>query len=124
MESSVRCGTLAGLAAHGVVGGTAQFFEFKPKAEFATYQFAFVGFGLGAGPQLGVGSAGFTTPEKFAWQTGKVVANSFWEACRQLLGGEPKEIANPAFMKAIGTFVDIECETPFSPVDLHMSWGG
>ena len=113
---------VVGLAAHVAVGGTAQLFEFRRRETRATYPFVFVGYGLGAGPQLGAGSAGFATPHEFIWETGKLVGRSFWEAGRQLLGGRPQAVPNPSYANSIGAFVDIESSS-FSAVDLDRAMG-
>jgi len=114
---------VVGLAAHLSVGATAQLFEFRKKDERAVYPFFFVGLGVGVGPQLGAGAANFATPHEFIWQTTKLVGSSFYEAGRQLLGGEPKTVEAPAYAETIGEFCDIETTSEFSAIDLDRSMG-
>lgn len=115
--------SVVSMTAHAVVGGTAQLFEFRRKGQKVSYPFVFVGYGLGIGPQLGAGSAGFAPPHEFLWQTAKLVGQSFYEAGRQIFGGKPKHIPNPEFATKMAEFNDIESEGPFSAIDLHRAMG-
>lgn len=114
---------IVGLAAHVSVGATAQLFEFRKKDESAVYPFLFVGFGLGVGPQLGAGTANFTTPHEFILQTTKVIGSSFYEAGRQLLGGEPRQVESPEYAESMASFNDIEVSSEFSALELDRALG-
>ena len=113
---------VAGLAGHLAVGGTAQWFDFRRRGERSHFTFVFIGYGLGAGPQLGAGSAGFPMPHEFIWETGGVVGRSLWEAGRRMLGGDPERVPPPAYGESMGAFSDIESAS-FSAVDLHRAMG-
>jgi len=114
---------IVGLAAHVAIGATGQLFEFRKKGESAVYPFVFLGFGLGAGPQLGAGAANFPTPHEFIWQTTKVIGNSFYEAGRQLMGSEPKQVEPPKYAESMASFNDIEVSSDFSALDLDRAMG-
>lgn len=114
--------SLLAMSGHVKLGGLAQLFEFRRQGTNTRFQFVFVGGGLGAGFLVGSNTP-FVSPYVFARDTVKLVGRAFWETGRSLSGRAPRDIKQPQWEEAITGFTPLKCESAFSAIDLHRSFG-
>lgn len=114
--------SILAVSAHSKVGAAAQMFEFRRRETKSTFQFLFLGFGLGAGAIFG-SSTNFVSPHVVAKDIARLTFDALWQGGRVLAGKSHEPIENPNWEKGIDTFTPLACETAFSAIDLHRSFG-